>query len=237
MTAFRLHQLLAVLLAAAVPLAVPAATSEGLPARGPIAPYLIPDRQAEIALARSAAPPSIAANADVLVLTAHGYETAVKGTNGFVCLIERSWNSSITDTEFWNPQERGPDCYNPPAARTELQYVLMQAQWAMAGLSAQQMLEKTKAAVADHTLKPPEPGAFGLMLSKQGHLNHAHGPWHPHIMFFVPPDQVSHWAANLDGSPLSSSDLGGMASSRVYVPVRMWSDGTPDLPAAQGQQH
>lgn len=232
MTSLRLHRLLALLFAAAAPLAAPAATSQGLPTRGPIAPYLIADRQAEIALARSAAPASISAHADVLVLTSHGYETSVKGTNGFVCLIERSWNSAISDTEFWNPQERGPDCYNPPAVRTELQYVLKQAQWVLAGLSAQQILDKTKAAVADHTLKPPEPGSFGLMLSKQGYLNHAHGPWHPHIMFFVPPEQVSHWAPNLDGSPLQSSDLGGMASSRVYVPVPEWSDGTPDLPAA-----
>ena len=47
----------------------------------PIAQYLT-DKTAEIALARSAAPPSISADADVLVLTPHGYETAVKGKNG-----------------------------------------------------------------------------------------------------------------------------------------------------------
>ena len=220
-----------------LPFVAQAATDEGLPTRGPIGPYLMPDRQAEVALARTAAPPSISADATVLVLTSHGYETAVKGTNGFVCLIERSWNSAANDTEFWNPKERGPDCYNPPGARTELQYVLKQAQWALAGLSAQQILEKTKAAVADHTLKPPEPGSFGLMLSKQGYLNHAHGPWHPHVMFFVPPGRVSNWAPDLDGSPLLSSDLRGMASSRIYIPVRAWSDGTPDLPAADGPHH
>lgn len=203
---------------------------------GPIAPYLMADRQAEIALARSAAPPSISANAAVLVLTSHGYETAVKGTNGFVCLIERSWDTSVDDTEFWNPKERGPDCYNPPAARTELQYVVRQARWALAGLSAQQIMERTKAAVADHSLKPPEPGAFGLMLSKQGYLNHAHGPWHPHVMFFVPRNQAANWAPNLDGSPLLSSDLGDFLSSRIYIPVRTWSDGTPDL-AAHGSHH
>ena len=74
------------LAAAALPFVTRAATSEGLPARGPITPYLIPDRQAEVALARSAAPPSIAANAEVLVLTSQGFVTAVKGSNGFVCV-------------------------------------------------------------------------------------------------------------------------------------------------------
>jgi hypothetical protein len=42
------------------------------------------DRAAEIAMAKSAAPPSIADKATVLVLTPHGYETAIKGSNGFV---------------------------------------------------------------------------------------------------------------------------------------------------------
>ena len=52
--------------------------------------YLM-DRNAEIALARSAAPEAISRDADVLVLGKHGYETAVKGKNGFVCLVERGW--------------------------------------------------------------------------------------------------------------------------------------------------
>ena len=159
------------------------------------------DRQAEIALARTAAPPSIAAKADVLVLTSHGYETAVRGTNGFVCLVERSWNAAYNDTEFWNPKTRGPDCFNPPAVRTEIPQVLKQAQWALAGLSKQQIMEKTKAAVADHSFKPPEPGAFGFMLSKEGYLNHAHGPWYPHLMFFVSPNQVASWGPNVANSP------------------------------------
>ena len=53
--------------------------------------YLMADRNAEIVLARSAAPDSISRDADVLVLGQHGYETAVKGKNGFVCVVERAW--------------------------------------------------------------------------------------------------------------------------------------------------
>ena len=56
----------------------------------PLDQYLM-DRGAEIAMARSAAPEAISRDADVLVLGRHGYETAVKGKNGFVCVVERGW--------------------------------------------------------------------------------------------------------------------------------------------------
>lgn len=193
---------------------------------GPIAPYLMSDQQAEIVLARTGGPPAIAAHADVLVLKSHGFVTAVKGTNGFVCVVERSWASPFDDTEFWNPQERGPDCYNPPAARTEIPILLQQAQWALAGLSKKQIEEKTNAAVADHTFKSPEPGAFGFMLSKQGHLNHAHGPWHPHMMFFVSREQVAGFGPDVNNSPTMSVSRGAL-STLVMVPVPTWSDGSP----------
>ncbi len=61
------------------------------PNMAPIEQYLMTDRAAEIALARSAAPESISRDAEVLVLGRHGFETAVKGKNGFVCIVERSW--------------------------------------------------------------------------------------------------------------------------------------------------
>lgn len=228
MALLRVCRALVLLLAAtSLTFAARAATSEGLATRGPIGPYLMGDRQAEVALARSAAPPAIAAHAEVLVLTSQGFQTAVKGTNGFVCLVERSWTAPFNDTEFWNPKERGPDCYNPPAARTEIPQLLQEAQWATAGLTKQQMAERTRAAFADHSFKPPEPGAFGFMLSKQGHLNHAHGPWYPHMMFFIPRDQVASWAPNVDNSPTLFTDRGPYLSALVMVPVLTWSDGSP----------
>jgi hypothetical protein len=225
---FRLRRALLPLLAAAVlPVAARAAGSEGLPARGPVAPYLMSDPQAEVALARSAAPPAISAKATVLVLTSGGFETAVQGTNGFVCIVERSWTAPFNDTEFWNPKERGPDCYNPPAARTEIPQLIQEAKWALGGLTRQQMADRTKAAFADGTFKTPEPGAFGFMLSKEGYLNHAHGPWYPHIMFFIPRDQVASWGSDVDNSPTLSVDRGPYLSTIVMVPVLDWSDGSP----------
>ena len=60
------------------------------PNMAPIEQYLM-DPAAEIALARSAAPESISRDAEVLVLGRHGFETAVKGKNGWVCMVERGW--------------------------------------------------------------------------------------------------------------------------------------------------
>jgi hypothetical protein len=56
------------------------------PGMAPLDQYLIEDRSSEIALARSAAPESISRDAEVMVLGCHGYETAIKGTNGVVCI-------------------------------------------------------------------------------------------------------------------------------------------------------
>jgi hypothetical protein len=83
----------------------------------PLDQYLMADRDAEIALALSAAPPSISSDATVMLLGRHGYETAVEGKNGFVCIEERAWNGSFEkDREFWNPKYRSPLCFNPLAA-------------------------------------------------------------------------------------------------------------------------
>lgn len=221
--------LVLLLIAVALPLAARADVNQTPQKMAPIAQYLMTDHQAEIALARTGAPPSISADAEVLVLGSHGYETAVKGKNGFICFVERSWASPFNDTEFWNPMERSPNCFNPIAVRTELPQLLKLTQWALAGLTLPQIIEKTKAAVADHSFRPPGPGAFSLMMSKQGYLGHAHGPWHPHVMFFIPRGQADSWAPNLTGSPLLSTDRGEFLSTLVYIPVRTWSDGTPDL--------
>ena len=70
------------------------------------------DREAEIALARGAAPESISLDATVVVLGRHGYETAIEGKNGFVCGVDRSWTQRFDQLEFWNPKVRGAVCFN-----------------------------------------------------------------------------------------------------------------------------
>ena len=66
-----------------------AAQSDKYSTMAPVEQYLM-ERNAEILLARSAAPDSISSDATILVLGRQGYETAVRGKNGFVCMVERS---------------------------------------------------------------------------------------------------------------------------------------------------
>src|ERR1039457_4419842 len=81
-------------------------------AMAPLDQYLMPDENSEIALARSAAPASISDGAEVMVLGRKGFTTAVKGTNGFLCVVERSWGAATDALEFWNPKIRSPICFN-----------------------------------------------------------------------------------------------------------------------------
>jgi hypothetical protein len=201
------------------------------PEMAPAEQYRIANREDEIAMARSAAPPSISGDAEVLVLGSHGYETAVKGKNGFVCFVQRSWTASFDDPEFWNPKIRGPNCFNPPAARTELLQELKRTEWVLAGATRQQMIERTKAAVASHDFKAPEAGAFSFMLSKNGYLSDdGAGPWLPHVMFFLPHGQADNWGANKEGSPIIGQDASAIESTVLFIPVRSWSDGSPAPP-------
>jgi hypothetical protein len=203
------------------------------PAMAPIAQYRISARDDEIALARSAAPPSISVDADVLVLGDRGYETAVKGKNGFVCFVERSWDAGFDDPQFWNPKRRGPNCLNPPAARTVLPQYLKRTEWVLAGVSRQEMKAKTRSAIAGHEFKSPEPGALSFMLSKNGYVSDdAAGPWLPHVMFYVPHGQAAAWGAGLEGSPVIGKDGSDIEPTVLFVPVRRWSDGSPAQPPA-----
>jgi hypothetical protein len=198
------------------------------PTMAPIEQYLIADRNAEIALARSAAPESISRDAEVLVLGRHGYETAVKGKNGFACIVERGWTAGIDDPDFWNPKLRGPLCLNPAAARSYLPLTIKKTELVLAGQSKTQMVDGLKAAFDKKELPTLEPGAMCYMLSKQGYLGDGAGHWHPHIMFFVPQADAETWGANLPNSPILASDSATDRLTIFMIPVAKWSDGTAD---------
>jgi hypothetical protein len=201
------------------------------PSMAPLEQYLMADRDAEIALARTAAPKSISGDATTLVLDRHGYESAVNGKNGFVCIVERAWTSPFDSPEFWNPKNRSPICYNPAAARSVLPYTFKRTELALAGLTNPQMLERVKAAVARKELPTPEPGAMSYMLSKESYLNDSVGHWYPHLMFHIPKTDPATWGANLDGSPVVLDPrLVPEPETLFNVPVAQWSDGTPAPP-------
>jgi hypothetical protein len=208
------------------------------PAMAPPEQYRMASTQDEIALARSAAPASISTDAEVLVLGKRGYEVAIKGKNGFVCLVQRSWTAGFEDPEFWNPRLRGPDCLNPPAVRTVLPQYLKRTESVLAGATRQKLVEEARSAFANHTFGPPEAGSFAFMLSKNGYLSDdAAGPWLPHVMLFVPQGQAANWGAGLEGSPVLGTDGSPIEPTVLFIPVRRWSDGTPAPPPPPLESH
>jgi hypothetical protein len=208
--------------------AAPSAPTTVYTTMQPLAQYTIPNPSDEIALARSAAPASISADADVLVLGSHGYETAVRGKNGFVCFVERSWANHFDSDEFWNPRMRAPNCYNAPAVRTVLPPYLKRTEWVLGGASKQDLISRTKAALVSKEFADPEPASLSYMMSVQGHLNEADGHWHPHVMFFVPRAAAATWGANVQGSPIMAQEGDDTYPVTIFfIPVRKWSDGSP----------
>jgi hypothetical protein len=199
------------------------------PAMAPIAAYRFESSAAEIALARSAAPPAISADATVMTLGTHGYDTAVKGKNGFVCIVERAWADGFDDPEFWNPKPRDPLCFNAAAARSVLPTYLRRTEWVLAGVSKDEIVRRTRAAIADRTILQPETGAMTYMMSKDGYLNDGAGHWHPHVMFYLPLTQASAWGANLPGSPVMGGGGGDEPGTVFFVLAPTWSDGTPAM--------
>jgi len=106
-----------------------AAQEDKYPKMAPVDQYLM-ERNAEILLARSAAPDSISSDATVLILGRQGDETAVRGKNGFVCMVERGWMGMFDWPEFWNPKVRAAYCLSmrgeSPYLRLELEVGVLQ---------------------------------------------------------------------------------------------------------------
>jgi hypothetical protein len=205
------------------------ATKTAYPSMAPLDQYLM-DRDAEIALARSAAPEAISRDAKVLFLGRHGYETAVEGTNGFVCAVERSWMNLFDAPEFWNPKVRGPVCYNPPAARSVLPITQMRTQMVMDGLAKTEMIARIRDAYTKKELPPLKPGSMAYMMSKQAYLGDAGSHNVAHLMFYTPLMDGANWGADLPKSPvyLIPQFKGAPEPIDVFiVGTGKWSDGTP----------
>ena len=198
------------------------------PSMAPLEQYLMADRNAEIALAKSAAPKAISDQAEVLVFERDGYKTAVKGANEFVCMVQRSWTAPFEDPDFWNPRLRAPICFNAAAARTFLPLIIARTRLALAGKSAKQIEEAIEAAFDKKELPAQETGAMCYMMSKDGYLGDRNGHWHPHLMFFVPFTEAKSWGVGLPGAPVFAFEDPQEHLTIFIVPVPKWSDGTPD---------
>jgi hypothetical protein len=209
-----------------VPGAVAQAAKDPYPTMAPLDQYLIADEKAEIALARSAAPPSIADAAEVMVLGRDGYKTAVTGTNGFMCLVERSWGQGTDAAEFWNPKMRAPHCFNALAAKSFAQIYLMKTKLVLAGKSRPEIAKAIATALDDKQLPALEPGAMAYMMSKQQYLNDQGKNWRSHTMFFSPGDMTKSWAADDPNSPVMMVNDSQERVTVLLVLADKWSDGS-----------
>jgi hypothetical protein len=201
---------------------------DNYPHMAPVEQYLMTDRNAEIALARSAAPESISHDATVLVLGQRGYETAVEGKNGFVCVVERGWMSPADAPEFWNPKIRGPICFNPPAARSVLPTTYKRTEMVLAGRTKAEIIDGNKAIFEKGELPALEPGAMSYMMSKKAYLTDTGDHNVAHLMFYTPLLDGTVWGADLPKSPvmLIPQFKGAQPIDVFIVPVGRWSDGT-----------
>jgi hypothetical protein len=200
------------------------------PTMAPLAQYLIADEKAEIALARSAAPASVSNGAEVMVLRRDGFTTVMKGSNGFVCIVERSWANTTDDPQFWNPKIRAPHCFNAAAASSFLPYFLMKSKLVLAGKSQAEIAAAMASALDKKELPPLAPGTIVYMMSKQQYLNDRGKNWHPHVMFYVSGDAEKSLGANLPGSPVMSAYDPEQRATTFFVLADEWSDGTPGPP-------
>jgi hypothetical protein len=215
-----------------------AAQTDRYPRMAAIGQYQM-EESAEIQLARSAAPNSISRDATILVLRRHGYETAVEGKNGFVCMVARSWMAAFDWPEYWNPKVRAADCMNAQAARSILPIVFLRSRMVMAGRSKAEILSAIKAAFENSQVPKLESGAMDYMMSKSAYLTDEGDHNAPHLMFLTAGMDAKDWGAGAAGSPLMSapywffsskepSQMRGLPPMLVFlVGVANWSDGTP----------
>lgn len=237
---------LAARLVACIPLVLLAVTGAAA-AQAPAQPYsrmasveaYLMDRAEEIALARSAAPSSISKDATVLVLTRAGYETAITGTNGFVCWVARGFSGAPDWPERWNPKIRAAGCDNPQAARTVTAIARLRTAMTLAGRTDAEVADRIKAALRTREIPPLEAGAMCYMMSKSSYLSDDGDHDMAHVMFYIPSRNGATWGANAPGSPVFGGSYwfytaGHEAEAAALPPLSVllvgvanWSDGTP----------
>jgi len=190
----------------------------------PLSQYLMP-RDAEIALARSAAPADISDRATIKVLTTSGFEVAKQGDNGAVCMVMRGFSApTYTPAQFrdlvYDPTVRAPICFTAPAANTAMPYYELRTRLAMEGKGPDQIARGVKAAYDKGEL--PRRGAvtFAYMWSAHQQLASGVGAWHPHVMVFAPNYDNAMVGGNAFGTPLPQlTDDAGTPFAVVVIPV------------------
>jgi hypothetical protein len=189
----------------------------------PLSEYMMAP-EAEVALAKSAAPEKVSARAIVKILTPSGYKITAQGDNGFVCLVVRGWaaatSSKASDRDLaYYAKLRAPTCFDPVASRTVLPLLELQTRLGMEGKGPDQIAEGVQAAYTKGELPKMEPVAFGYMFSADSDLGPGFGAWHPHMMVFTPHYENSMLGGNEEGGALPFVSDGGTRFAVTVIPV------------------
>ena len=190
----------------------------------PLSEYMMTP-EAEIALARSAAPENVSAHATVKILTASGFKVAAQGDNGSVCIVMRGFSApTYTPAQFreivYDPTIRAPICFTAPAARIVMPYYELRTRVAMEGKGPDQIAESVQAAYVKGDLPRRDGVSFAYMWSADQNLGPGIGHWHPHMMIFCPYYENSMVGGNEFGSLLPQvSDDAGTPFTVVVIPI------------------
>lgn len=165
----------------------------------------------EIALARSAAPREVSADATILVLRGERYQTALRGSSGVTCMVSRSLPLAIE-----------PICYDPEASRTVLPMEIRRVELRLAGLSPEEIDRRIATAIGDGEIALPRRPAMAYMLSA-GQILYSDaetrvGAFVPHIHLFLPyatAEQFGGLGGGLPTAPAVIADEGKPTANLV----------------------
>lgn len=203
--------------ATVVPLAMAMASAIGsssLPAQD--SPEALPsliDEAAETALARSAAPLHVSADAAVLVLKRGGFIELEEGTNGFTCMVDRYYVEALE-----------PTCFNPEASETILPVLLRRNELREQGRPPEEIDREIELGFERGEFRLPQGLAIGYMFSAGQRIitdaGQEIGSYVPHLMIYVPylTPEVLGGQARRQGDP--AVFRAGRRDAALIVPVR-----------------
>ena len=163
----------------------------------------------------ASAPANVSDRATIKVLNESGFEVAIEGDNGFVCMVMRAWSAptytpaAFLDFVYYAPL-RAPICFNPVAEETMMLYYELRTELGLQGKNPDEIADGIEAAYVKGELPRIETVSFAYMWSADQDLGPGIGHWHPHMMVFTPYYENSMLGGNEFGGtlPFVSDDAG-----------------------------
>ena len=179
-------------------------------------------QDAEIRLARSAAPAEVSAKATVLILRDGKYVEGAKGSNGVTCYVSRS-----------QPEAVEPECFDAEAVQTVMPIDLLQTELRIAGKSTAEIDRVVAEKIQSGEFKLPRRPAMVYMMSAAQILytpdGRRVGAWKPHLMLYYPHMRATDLGLEKPGALVSFLNEGG-ATSAIVIPAGDFVQPAPATP-------